>query len=287
MRSQGVITKKSFEMLPRFCYIQSMWHWIRDHHRKKILDAPFPAAWDGYVTKAVPQDALFSAEEKKHLRELVQVFVAEKHWEGCGGLILTDEIRVTIASQACLLILALPHDLYTNVDSILIYPSSVLMPEQHLGVFEIRQAPVHGPVPILGQAHVQGPVIVVWDAIQQDFQHPEHGHNVVYHEFAHTLDMLDGQADGTPPLDGSEQYKRWATVCEREFLRLRALAHTGKRTFLDAYGAVNEAEFFAVATEQFFDRPEALQRHSSDLYEVLREFYRQDPARRAAARPSM
>jgi len=258
----------------------TMWNWIRSHSRKKILETPFPIAWEDYLKRNVAHYVRLDETERKHFHDLVQVFVAEKHWEGCGGLLLNDEIRVTIAGLACLMVLALPHDLYRGVESIFVYPSTVVTPERRTGVFEIPSATSRGAVPILGQAQNRGPVILVWDSVLQSARHPEAGHNVVYHEFAHKLDMFDGQANGTPPLDSPEQYQRWVEVCSREFLRLRVLSEGGKRTFLDAYGAVNEAEFFAVVTEQFFDQPAALKRHHSDLYCILRGFYHQDPAER-------
>jgi Mlc titration factor MtfA (ptsG expression regulator) len=218
--------------------------------------------------------------ERTELQGMIQVFLEEKHWEGCGGLDLTDEIRVTIAAQACLLQLGLPHDYYRNVQSILVYPSTVVLPEHHPGVFERVDGPVEPSVPILGQSISHGPVILVWNAVLNGARHPEQGHNVVYHEFAHKLDMLDGAADGTPLL-GSDQFTEWVVVCSHEFLRLRRLAEKGHKTFLDAYGAKNEAEFFAVATEEFFDRPVALLKNAPDLYRVLKAYYRQDPAKRA------
>jgi Mlc titration factor MtfA (ptsG expression regulator) len=218
--------------------------------------------------------------EREQLRDLVKVFVAEKHWEGCGGLTLTDEVRVTIAAHACLLILALPHDFYRNVESILVYTSTVVAPARPPGAFEVPRGPVEGPLPILGQARLRGPLIVVWDEVKRSGRHPEQGHNVVYHEFAHKLDMLDGSADGTPPLHGRMEYQRWAEVCSREYLGLRAKAERGQRTFLDAYGGTSEAEFFAVATEQFFDEPIVMRRLHPELYGVLQNFYRQDPAAR-------
>ena len=220
--------------------------------------------------------------ERAELRAMMQVFLEEKHWEGCGGLDLTDEIRVTIAAQACLLQLGLPNDYYRNVESILIYPSTVVPPEHNLSVFERVDGPVAASVPLLGQAFAQGPVILVWDAVLHGARHPEQGHNVVYHEFAHKLDMLDGAADGTPLLANRDQLAEWVAVCSHEFLRLRQLAETGHKTFLDAYGAKDEAEFFAVATEEFFDRPFALQKHAPQLYRVLSAYYRQDPAGRAS-----
>jgi Mlc titration factor MtfA (ptsG expression regulator) len=137
-----------------------------------------------------------------------------------------------------------------------------------------------GPVALLGEAHVRGPVVLAWDRVLRDGQRPRDGNNVVYHEFAHKLDMLDSRADGTPPLATYEEIARWQHVCEHVFLELRARTERGQPTFIDEYGATNEAEFFAVATEHFFEQARALQRAEPELYEVLRAFYRQDPAAR-------
>lgn len=218
--------------------------------------------------------------ERTELHAMIQVFLEEKYWEGCGGLELTDEIRVTISAQACLLQLCLPHDYYRNVQTILVYPSTVVIPEQTIGVFEIANTPISGPMPILGQAHAQGPVILVWDETLRNSRHPEQGHNLVYHEFAHKLDMLDGVMDGTPQIADRNLFSQWVAVCSTEYLRLRLLVEEGSETFLDSYGAANEAEFFAVATEEFFDRPLALLKHAPELYRVLSAFFRQDPAAR-------
>jgi Mlc titration factor MtfA (ptsG expression regulator) len=257
-----------------------MFHWLRDHHRAELRERPFPPEWEAIVRANVVHYGMLDDAERAELCAMMQVFLEEKEWEGCGGLDLTDEIRVTIAAQACLLQLGLPHDYYRNVESILVYPSTVLLPERRPGVFESVGGLVDGAVPIMGQAVVQGPVILVWDAVLHGARHPEQGHNVVYHEFAHKLDMLDGAADGTPPLADRDQFDEWVAVCSREFLRLRSLAEKGHKTFLDDYGAKNEAEFFAVATEEFFDRPLALLKHLPDLYHVLSGYYRQDPAGR-------
>jgi Mlc titration factor MtfA (ptsG expression regulator) len=258
-----------------------MLHWLRDHRRAEARKRPFPLEWEAFVSANVAHYSVLDDVERAELQSLMQVFLEEKHWEGCGGLELTDEIRVTIAAQACLLQLGLPHDYYRNVESILVYPSTVVPPERQPGIFEGMGGPVEASVPILGQAFTRGPVILVWDAVLHGARHPEQGHNVVYHEFAHKLDMLDGAADGTPRLADRDQLAEWVAVCSREFLRLRRLAGKGHKTFLDDYGATNEAEFFAVATEEFFDRPIALLEHAPDLYRVLSAYYRQDPAMRA------
>jgi Mlc titration factor MtfA (ptsG expression regulator) len=257
-----------------------MLHWLSDHRRKRLAEAPFPPAWEAIVRRNVAHYCMLDAAERIHLRALIQVFLAEKKWEGCGGLELTDEIRVTISALACLLLLGLPHDYYRNVLSILVYPSTVVPPQRRIGHFEIPRAPLETAHPIIGQAFQQGPVILIWDAVLRGSSHPEQGHNVVYHEFAHKLDMLDGAADGTPPLRDRAEYRDWVSTCSREYLRLKRDAAAGRKSFLNAYGAVSEAEFFAVATEQFFDQPLRLKEHAPELYRVLQEYYRQDPAAR-------
>jgi MtfA peptidase len=258
-----------------------MFRWFTDHRRKKLMKAPFPPAWEEIIQRNVAHYCMLDDAERAHLRALVQVFIAEKFWEGCGGLTLTDEIRVTISAQACLLLLGLPHNYYQNVLTIIVYPSTVVPPQRKLGYFETVLSPVEREHPIIGQAFQQGPVVLIWDAVLHEGRNPGSGYNVVYHEFAHKLDMLDGAADGTPPLRDRAEYRDWVQTCSREYLRLRRNIEKGKPTFLDGYGATDEAEFFAVATEQFFDQPLLMIKHAPDLYRVLKEYYRQDPARRA------
>lgn len=221
-----------------------------------------------------------SQKERLVFEQLVQIFVAEKEYEGCNGQDITDEVRVVIAGQACLLILNLPHDFYAKVSSILVYPSTVVVPPSRSGVFTRGPLIARAETPIVGQAFMHGTVILVWDVIKRETAHPHSGHNVVYHEFAHVLDMFDGRADGTPLLDTREQYRAWAEVCTRVFYDLRKKKEKGKKTFLNKYGAINEAEFFAVATEYFFDRPTRMEEKRPELYRVLKEFYKQDTARR-------
>ena len=257
-----------------------MFQWLSNLRRKKLTEMPFPSAWEEIVRSNVAHYCMLDASEQTQLKALIQVFFAEKYWEGCGGLELTDEIRVTISAQACLLLLGLPHEFYRNVSTILVYPSTVVPPKPKLGHFEIAFAPVEGVHPIIGQAFRQGPVIRIWDAVLHSGRHPEQGHNVVYHEFAHKLDMLDGTVDGTPPLTDLDEFRDWVVICSREYLRLKSEVKTGKKSFLSAYGSTNEAEFFSVATEEFFDRPLRMKEHSPDLYRVLKEYYRQDPAER-------
>lgn len=256
-----------------------MWNWFKKRRRAKILTTEFPPSWEEILLSNVGHYHRLNSEERQRLHRLIQVFVAEKTWEGCGGLVLTDEIRVTIAAQACMLILDVPHDYYRNVNSIFIYPSTVIAPERPVGFFEIVTEPRQGAMPILGQAHLRGPVVLVWDAVERTSKHPQSGHNVVYHEFAHKLDMMDGRANGTPVIHDPAQLRQWVEVCSREYLALRAQLERGEKTFLDSYGATHEAEFFAVATEWFFDQPQVMRDKHRELYEVLHGFYRQDPAK--------
>lgn len=260
-----------------------MFEWWRERQREKWLKEPFPSQQLEAVERHVKHYALLTAEEQQRLRDLMQVFVKEKSWEGCGGLELTEDMKFIIAAQACLLVLALPHRLYENVESILVYPSSVLRPAAKQGVFIRSGALVDdGPTALFGEAHHRGPVILAWDRVLRDAHRPHDGHNLVYHEFAHKLDMLDGDPDGTPPLASKEERARWREVCERAFLALRARTEQGRHGLLDEYGATDEAEFFAVATEHFFDQPRELQEAEPELYEILRDFYLQDPSARVS-----
>ncbi len=254
-----------------------MIHWFRNRRRKKLTQVQFPSLWEEIIRRNVAHYCMLDIAQRAQLRALIQVFIAEKNWEGAGGLELNDEIRVTISAQACLLLLGLPHNYYRNVDSIIVYPSTVVPPPRKPGFFENTFAPVEPAHPIIGQAFMQGPVIIIWDAALRGGRHPEIGHNVIYHEFAHKLDMLDGSADGTPPLRDRSEFRDWVITCTHEYIRLKKDIEKGRKSFLNDYGATNEAEFFAVATEQFFDQPQLMMKHAPDLYRVLQEYYRQDP----------
>jgi Mlc titration factor MtfA (ptsG expression regulator) len=262
-----------------------LWNWFSDNRLEKILATAFPNEWERLIQNNIQYYQHLNNEEKKRFQDLIQIFIAEKDWLGCNGLELTDEIRVMIAAHACLLILALPNDYYHNVKSIFVYPTTIYSPETPIGFFEVTTTPVRGAMPILGEAHLHGPVILVWDEVKRETRHPEHGHNVVYHEFAHKLDMLDGSADGTPLLATQEEYQRWVEVCSKEYLELCNKVEHGKPTFFDSYAATDEAEFFAVVTESFFCEPENMKHNHPKLYQVLLGFYRQDPALKIFTNP--
>jgi Mlc titration factor MtfA (ptsG expression regulator) len=251
--------------------------WLRRRRRARILARPFPAAWLNYLDQNVPHYRHLSTAEQAKLRGDIQIFVAEKYWEGCAGLQMTDEIQVTIAAQACLLVLAMEHNYFDRVQSILVYPYGYQAPTPELTAAGVI---VEEHSARLGEAHYRGPVVLSWADVVRDARHPRTGKNLVFHEFAHQLDMLDGVIDGTPPLKSRELARRWKEIMTEEYEQLRTASATGQATLLDDYGAVNEGEFFAVATECFFDLPVELVRRHPRLYDLLRDYYRQDPAAR-------
>lgn len=253
-----------------------IFHWLTERRRAHLLETEFPAAWTDILAENVHAYALLDAEEQQHLRNLVQVFIAEKTWEGCNGLELDDEMRVTIAGCSCLLMLGRDHDLMKEVESILVYPSTVVLPDQQAGFFDGRPRVMSEGREVLGVAHRGGPVVLAWDSVLQGAKNAADGNNVVIHEMAHKIDFLDGAADGTPPLPTVEERREWARICSEVYLAVKS----GEEHFLRAYAGTNEAEFFAVASEVFFEKPKRLHAEIPELYGLLRGFYNLDLAAR-------
>jgi Mlc titration factor MtfA (ptsG expression regulator) len=249
--------------------------WLRRRRRRQILARPFPPSWLAILQENIPYYHYLSDSEKARLRDDLRIFIAEKSWEGCGGLVVTDEMKVTVAALACLLVVGLEPYYFERVQSILLYPEGFKVPQREvLGDGVVLESEGEH----LGEAHYRGPVILSWAELLEDVRHPGRGRNLVFHEFAHQLDMLNGAVDGTPPLAAEELARRWRRVMSGEFDRLRDMAEQSVPSLLDEYGAKDEGEFFAVATECFFDRPADLRRQHRSLYQVLRDYYRQDPA---------
>jgi len=257
--------------------------WLQARRRRRILAQPVPEAWDRYIDDNVALARHLDPANRRRLGQLVQIFIEEKHWEGCGGLELTEEIQVTIAAQACLLALGRDDRLYTDARSILVYPSTLITPPRPLGFFEQPRTPVGHGSTVIGEAMLGGPVVLAWDAVLAGGRAEIPG-NVVIHEFAHKLDMETGQINGTPPLANKAARRRWARVCSAAYLRHRDSVDAGWPTLMDAYGATNEAEFFAVATETFFTRPGELWYEYPDVFSLLADFYRVVPGGSSAPR---
>ena len=252
-----------------------LFSWLRNRRRRSLLAEPFPEAWLATLHEHVGHYEVLPAADQKKLRDAVQIMLSEKDWEGCRGLELTDDMRVTIAALAAVLILGLDDFYFDNVVTILVYPNAYVVKEERaLG----GGATIEGESDRLGEAHYRGPVILSWAEIHENALAPGYGQNLVFHEFAHQLDMLNGAFDGTPNLPNDELAKRWADLMDREFRRLQAAERRGRDTLLDPYGATDPAEFFAVATECFFDAPRAMQREYPPLYKLFCDYFRQDPA---------
>jgi MtfA peptidase len=243
--------------------------------RERLRTAPVPPEWKEIITRNLPVFARLPTTDQEELLGHVQVFLNEKRFEGCAGLKLTDEIRVTIAAQACLLLLHRETDYYPQLTSILVYPSSYIAGEEHHVGEPVWD---HGPDNRLAfSGGPAGSLVLAWDEVKHGAADPRDGENPVLHEFAHQLDVEDRSNDGAPALGTRTEYMTWARVMQSEFDALQAAAEAGTESVLDPLGAANPAEFFAVATEAFFERPRALRAKNRQLYDRLAAFFRQDP----------
>ncbi|MDG1896870.1 MAG: zinc-dependent peptidase [Fuerstiella sp.] len=249
--------------------------WLRRRRRRNLTAQPFPEEWNEIVRTNVFHDQRLSDGLRNQLRKLIRVFVAEKNWEGCNGFAVTDEVKVTIAAQACLLALGLQDVYFDHVLSILVYPDSYIaqtVETTRAGVVVERG---HAR---LGEAWWRGPVILSWSDVLAGGRRVSPGRNLVFHEFAHQLDMMNGRmVDGTPPLETKEDLQRWVEVLEPEYKQLVERCRRGHQGVIDCYGTTNVAEFFAVVTEVFFERPQSLSSHHPHVYDELRGFFQLDP----------
>lgn len=245
----------------------------RRQRREKLKNTTFNPAWVLILQKNI---ALYNKlpEPLKHkLHGLINVFLYDKVFSGYNGLQINDEIKVTIASQACILLLNRGDNLYPYLKNIYVYP----------GAFKSMQTTSNGMVNTIeetvriGESWQLGHVVLSWQHSKQGAMNGDDGHNVVYHEFAHQLDHEDGTIDGTPILDKAENYAAWSKVFSQEYTRLRKKITANKKTLIDGYGAMSEGEFFAVVTELFFERPILFKKEHAELYEELTKFYHLNP----------
>ena len=248
----------------------------RKRRRRHAVEAPFPERWQTLLDANMAHWRWLDDDERHHLECLIKGFLFDRSFEWVDGLEESEEIKVLVAASASLLILSLEQAYYRDVTSIIMYPTQTTQKGRR-GAPEAAGLATDAIVPILGEAMLHGPILIAWDSAKRSAAHANTGHNVIYHEFAHKIDMADGSADGLPPMAQSQR-DRWEEVCRREYEALRD--GTNDEPFLSTYGAVNPAEFFAVATEFFFDRPLDMETHRPDLYEVMEGFYQQDPAER-------
>ena len=251
------------ELVPRAVRMKS---WF-----ESLVSSDLPAAWQEILHKRVPIYQFLSEADRSELRSYIRWFLETKHFEGGGGLVITDEIRVTVAAQACLLLLHRETPCYQGLRLIRIYPGDYF----HQSSTKIA----------VGECWEHGTIALAWDSVRGGAANPFDGQNVVLHEFAHQLDFEDGKSDGTPVLERGKPsieraglYTAWAQILAEEFEDLRHAVDKGSKTVMDSYGASNPVEFFAVATECFFEKPKQLCKNHPSLYAALKGFFRQDPA---------
>lgn len=251
--------------------------WWQRRRRLALARRPFPLQWERWLRTRIPLYERLPRELRERWRGLIQIFVHEKNFVGCNGLAVTQEMRVTIAAYACLLVVNRPDvprsHFYDDLFSVLVYPTPFVVPHLHRDAHGIV---TEGARVLSGQAWDSRRIILSWQDVEDG---AASGHNVVLHEFAHYLDMEDENMNGAPGLGSARAYREWSEVFWSEYHRLRAELGAGQVTFLDPYAASEPAEFFAVVTEVFFQQPRELELQHARLYEQLRRYYRVDPAR--------
>ena len=245
--------------------------------RERLLAEPFPDAWEEAIARNMRYWGLLNEDERAEIREIVQVLLGEKSFEGAGGLEMTDAIRATIAAQAGVLLLGREHDYFPKLSSIVVYPKSYVAPVGDSQQFGVVQQSAQAR---LGESWARGTVVLAWSSVVEGGLNPNDARNVVFHEFAHQLDAEQPHSSGAPDLPERAMYPRWAEAFGEAYRELLEALEEQRRTVLDEYAATNAAEFFAVVTETFFERPNALMRAHPEVYVLLAEFYRQDPAQR-------
>ncbi len=248
---------------------------LKRWRRRRAGRRGFPAEWLAIIERNVAYYKKLPAADRDELQKHILIFMAEKRFEGCAGLEITDEIKVTIAAQACILLLHRKTDYYPGLYSVLVYPGRYIARRtEHLGYGIV----VERPDVRSGESWHRGSVVLSWDDVLQSAGDIHDGQNVVFHEFAHQLDTSGGKGDSSFVVRDRSSYIAWARVLQKDYEQLREAAVCNEPTLLRKYGATNPAEFFAVSTECFFEQPQKLQKLHPDLYAELKNFYQQDPA---------
>ncbi|WP_093556037.1 zinc-dependent peptidase [Pseudoduganella namucuonensis] len=251
---------------------------------RRALARPLPPEALAILERNVGPYRSMEPALREQLRQLVKRFLHRKKFVGCEGLEIDDEMRYTIAGQACLLLLNRPSKVYRALHTILVYPGAFLVPRQEVGPGGVVTAGKHT---LLGESWDDGRVVLSWDDALRGARDWREGQNVVLHEFAHQLDSESGHGNGAPYLGSHENYRNWSAVLSRDFANLRHDAYYGRQDgVIDHYGATSPAEFFAVATETFFGKPWQMAERHAALYDELRKYYRVDPREWQAAPPA-
>ena len=259
-----------------------LFSFLRSRRRRAIADRPFPAAWEEILRRCVKQASWLDATEAEAARRWIAVFLAEKRFEGCGGLEITDEVRLAVAGQAAIVALGLEGEWFDSLKSVLVYPGDYLVPRTTPldggGELEWREARV-------GETWSGGSMALSWPGVMDGGRLRDGPRSVVIHECCHLFDSLDGEIDGVPPLPGIDR-PAWLAGIAAARDRFTAALDDGRSTAFDEYAAESDVEFFAVAGECFFQDPHRLARHDAELYRLLTAAWRQDPRRRVPPHPA-
>ena len=244
---------------------------IRSALRRKQRGALLKERLTSHEREALTRDFPLFGKLPEPLRDelegIMHVFLDEKSFEPCGELDeVSPHMQRVIAAQACLLLVNRKHDYYRALRSILIYPTAYTARDEHGGE-SVR----------LGESWNSGSVVLAWESVVTGGHIEEDGHHVTLHEFAHQLDQVDGAADGVPELSCGRSYREWSRVFSRAYENFTRRVDRGKRTVIDDYGATNPAEFFAVATETFYEKPRQLKENYPEVYQQLKRYYQVDP----------
>lgn len=242
---------------------------------KKALARPFTEESRSILKRNLPVYSRLPNDLREQLERNIKQFLHQKHFSGSNGLIVTDEMRVTIAAYACLLLLNRETNVYPQLKYIIIYPDAFRVERQETDEAGLISTHERG---LSGESWSNGKVILSWADVVEGNRNFNDGNNVTLHEFAHQLDGEDGSVNGAPILGSTARYEQWAGILSKEFESLQAASWLGDRGLLNTYGATNPAEFFAVVTEHFFEQPEALAKKHPELFEVFRNYYQVDPS---------
>jgi len=254
-------------------YLMAKPHW-REYQRNKVRSTPFQKQWRKIIQQRMPYFRQMPADLQLQLKQHIQVFVAEKEFIGCNGIKITDEIKITIAAQACLLLLNRKTDYYPKLKTILVYPRAFLKEQSQRGADGVEFTK---KVALSGESWGFGKIVLSWEDSLHGAELPNDGHNVVIHEFAHQLDQENGNANGAPILGRGQNYQCWSAIFSQQFEILRKQAAAGIPSIFDYYGATEPAEFFAVVSEVFFERSKQFHQEHPALYKQLTNYYKVDP----------
>lgn len=250
------------------------WFTIKYYLYRRAIKKPFPQQWHNLLSARLTVYPKLNSNLQTKLQELINDFLYKKQFVGCQGLEINDEIKLTIAAEACLLILNRPSRRYAGLKWIYVYPTAFIAQREEQDEYGIVSNTRNH---LLGESWHNGKVILAWDNVEYGIDNYSDGRNVVLHEFAHQLDQEDGVSNGAPLLYTKDSYRIWSRVFSKEFTELQESVEQGDHSLIDSYGATNAAEFFAVVTELFFERPVQMENRHPELFEQLKKYYRLDP----------